>query len=85
MIELLSKFEKKDPELILVWNDSQTEAKGWLVINSLKGGAAGGGRQVVPRQSTRRSLCGPRVLPLRVRSEAALRRRWNRTQRRVPS
>jgi glutamate dehydrogenase/leucine dehydrogenase len=30
----------------LTWNDSETEAKGWLVINSLRGGAAGGGTRM---------------------------------------
>jgi glutamate dehydrogenase/leucine dehydrogenase len=42
----LELFEEKEPELILRWSDSETEAKGWLVINSLKGGAAGGGTRM---------------------------------------
>ncbi len=46
MIESLDRFEKKEPELVLTWNDSDTDAKGWLVINSLKGGAAGGGTRM---------------------------------------
>lgn len=46
MIESLKKFEKKEPEIILTWNDDESEAKGWLVINSLKGGAAGGGTRM---------------------------------------
>ena len=28
------------------WNDPETDAKGWVVINSLKGGAAGGGTRM---------------------------------------
>ena len=28
------------------WNDSETEAEGWTVINSLRGGAAGGGTRM---------------------------------------
>lgn len=46
MIEGLREFEAKDPELVLVWNDKETDAKGWLVINSLRGGAAGGGTRM---------------------------------------
>ena len=46
MIENLTKFEAKEPELIVEWNDNQSDAKGWLVINSLRGGAAGGGTRM---------------------------------------
>jgi glutamate dehydrogenase/leucine dehydrogenase len=44
--DLLKKFENKIPEIIFQWQDSQTEAKGWVVINSLRGGAAGGGTRM---------------------------------------
>jgi len=44
--DLLKKFENKTPEIIFQWQDSQTEAKGWVVINSLRGGAAGGGTRM---------------------------------------
>ena len=46
MQELLKKFEKKSPEIVFEWSDSETEAKGWVVINSLRGGAAGGGTRM---------------------------------------
>ena len=46
MKELLQKFENKSPEIVFEWNDSETEAKGWVVINSLRGGAAGGGTRM---------------------------------------
>ena len=46
MKELLSKFENKRPEIIFEWKDSQTDAEGWVVINSLRGGAAGGGTRM---------------------------------------
>ena len=46
MKDLLLKFENKKPEIIFEWNDSETEAKGWVVINSLRGGAAGGGTRM---------------------------------------
>ena len=43
MKDLLNKFENKRPEIVFEWKDSETEAEGWVVINSLRGGAAGGG------------------------------------------
>ncbi|PKP48087.1 MAG: amino acid dehydrogenase [Bacteroidetes bacterium HGW-Bacteroidetes-12] len=46
MKELLEKFENKIPEIVFEWKDSETEAKGWVVINSLRGGAAGGGTRM---------------------------------------
>ncbi len=46
MKELLKKFEDKSPEIIFNWKDSETEAEGWVVINSLRGGAAGGGTRM---------------------------------------
>src|SRR6056297_4160347 len=46
MRELLKKFEDKSPEIVFEWNDSETEAQGWVVINSLRGGAAGGGTRM---------------------------------------
>lgn len=46
MQELLKKFENKSPEIVFEWKDSETEAEGWLVINSLRGGAAGGGTRM---------------------------------------
>ena len=46
MIELLKKFENKIPEIVFNWQDAETEAKGWVVINSLRGGAAGGGTRM---------------------------------------
>jgi glutamate dehydrogenase/leucine dehydrogenase len=46
MRELLQKFENKRPEIVFEWKDSETEAEGWVVINSLRGGAAGGGTRM---------------------------------------
>ena len=48
MKELLSKYENKEPEIVFHWNDPETEAEGWTVINSLRGGAAGGGTRMRP-------------------------------------
>ncbi|MBT30132.1 MAG: amino acid dehydrogenase [Thalassobius sp.] len=46
MKELLEKFENTPPEIVFEWHDRLTEAKGWVVINSLRGGAAGGGTRM---------------------------------------
>lgn len=46
MKDLLQKFETKRPEIVFEWKDSETEAVGWVVINSLRGGAAGGGTRM---------------------------------------
>jgi len=46
MLDLLKKFENKSPDIVFEWRDSETEAVGWVVINSLRGGAAGGGTRM---------------------------------------
>jgi glutamate dehydrogenase/leucine dehydrogenase len=46
MKALLEKFENKRPEIVFEWKDPETEAVGWVVINSLRGGAAGGGTRM---------------------------------------
>ncbi len=46
MKDLLQKFETKQPEIVFEWKDAETEAEGWVVINSLRGGAAGGGTRM---------------------------------------
>jgi glutamate dehydrogenase/leucine dehydrogenase len=46
MKDLLNRFETKAPEIVFEWHDRQTTAKGWVVINSLRGGAAGGGTRM---------------------------------------
>jgi glutamate dehydrogenase/leucine dehydrogenase len=46
MKDLLEKFENKQPEIVFEWKDPETEAIGWVVINSLRGGAAGGGTRM---------------------------------------
>lgn len=46
MKKLLIKYENKEPEIVFHWNDPETEAEGWTVINSLRGGAAGGGTRM---------------------------------------
>ena len=73
MRKLLEKFENKQPEIVFEWKDSETEAEGWVVINSLRNGAAGGGtrmrkgldkREVESLAKTMEvkfSVCGPPI------------------------
>ena len=44
--ELIQRFEQKRPEIVFEWKDTDTEAEGWIVINSLRGGSAGGGTRM---------------------------------------
>jgi glutamate dehydrogenase/leucine dehydrogenase len=44
--ELLKQYEDKTPEIVFEWHDAETEAEGWIVINSLRGGSAGGGTRM---------------------------------------
>ncbi len=46
MKDLLAAYEYKRPEIVFEWKDAETEAEGWIVINSLRGGAAGGGTRM---------------------------------------
>ena len=46
MEELLKKFEAKRPEIVFEWKDTETEAEGWLIINSLRGGSSAGGTRM---------------------------------------
>lgn len=46
MKDLLNIYENKPPEIVFNWKDPETEAEGWTVINSLRGGAAGGGTRM---------------------------------------
>lgn len=46
MKELLKQYEEKQPEIVFNWKDPETEAEAWTVINSLRGGAAGGGTRM---------------------------------------
>jgi len=46
MKELLKLYENKPAEIVFHWQDSETMAEGWVVINSLRGGAAGGGTRM---------------------------------------
>ncbi len=40
------RFFERAPAIVVEWHDSQTDAVGWLAIDSLRGGAAGGGTRM---------------------------------------
>jgi glutamate dehydrogenase/leucine dehydrogenase len=73
MEDLLEKYKNKAPEIVFEWSDAETDAKGWVVINSLRGGAAGGGtrmRKGLNREEVvslakvmeiKFSVCGPAI------------------------
>jgi len=73
MRDALRRFEERAPEIVFEWNDAPTGARGWVVINSLRGGAAGGGtrmrkgldkREVESLAKTMEvkfSVCGPAI------------------------
>lgn len=41
-------FLRRPPETVLEWHDPESPASGWLVVDSLRGGAAGGGTRMRP-------------------------------------
>ncbi len=45
-MKLLQQYKEQQPEIVFEWTDQETNAKGWVVINSLRGGAAGGGTRM---------------------------------------
>lgn len=46
MENLLRLYQQKRPEIVFEWYDEPTGAEGWIVINSLRNGAAGGGTRM---------------------------------------
>ncbi len=46
MEELLERYKAKRPEIVFEWSDEPTGARGWVIINSLRNGAAGGGTRM---------------------------------------
>jgi len=46
MKDLLQTYQDKRPEIVFEWYDEETGAEGWVVINNLRNGAAGGGTRM---------------------------------------
>lgn len=73
MEKLLEAYKQKEPEIVFEWTDAETGAKGWVVINSLRGGAAGGGTRMrlglnkeevvslAKVMEVKFSVCGPNI------------------------
>ena len=45
-MQLLEQYRNQKPAIVFEWYDAPTGAEGWVVINSLRGGAAGGGTRM---------------------------------------
>lgn len=73
MPDNLNRYLDASPEIVFEWSDKETEARAWLVINSLKGGAAGGGTRMrkgltrkevedlAKTMEVKFSVCGPAI------------------------
>ncbi len=95
MDQLLEKYKQKLPEVVFEWHDDETGAEGWIVINSLRGGAAGGGtrmRKGLTRSEVislakvmeiKFSVCGPPIGGAKsgINFDPADPRRWQVLQR----
>lgn len=46
--ERYAAYLSAPPETVVEWNDPRSSARGWLVMNSRRGGAAGGGTRMRP-------------------------------------
>ncbi|WP_116964097.1 Glu/Leu/Phe/Val dehydrogenase dimerization domain-containing protein [Fastidiosibacter lacustris] len=49
VVDRLEQFSQQEPEITFQWRDKKSSAHGFLVINSLRGNAAGGGTRVHER------------------------------------
>lgn len=70
---LLEEYKSKKPEIVFEWHDEETGAEGWVVINSLRNGAAGGGTRMrlgltkeevtslAKVMEIKFSVCGPKI------------------------
>jgi glutamate dehydrogenase/leucine dehydrogenase len=58
-------FLRVPPELTVAWHDAATGARAWLVINSLRGGAAGGGTRMRPGLDPREVMYLAKVMELK--------------------
>ena len=46
--DLYEQYFARPPHLVVEWHDDRTDAAGWLAIDSLRGGGAGGGTRMRP-------------------------------------
>lgn len=95
MEQLLEQYKSRKPEIVFEWHDEDTDATGWVVINSLRNGAAGGGtrmRKGLTREEVislakvmeiKFSVCGPAIGGAKsgINFDPADPRRWEVLQR----
>jgi glutamate dehydrogenase (NAD(P)+) len=65
MWQRYSTFLRRPPELTVEWRDPETAARGWLIINSLRGGAAGGGTRMRPGLTPREVIYLAKAMELK--------------------
>lgn len=63
--ERYGRFLARPPKTTLEWHDPRTEATGWLVLNSLRGGAAGGGTRMHARMTRDETVYLAKIMELK--------------------
>ncbi|CAG1004537.1 Glutamate dehydrogenase [Phycisphaerales bacterium] len=61
------RFFERPPAIVVEWHDDQTEAVGWLCIDSLHGGAAGGGTRMRDRGSREEAVFLAKTMAVKFR------------------
>lgn len=59
------RYLETAPDRVVEWRDPPTGARGWLVINSLRGGAAGGGTRMRPGLDRREAVYLAKTMELK--------------------
>lgn len=59
------RYLRSPPDRVVEWRDPPTGARGWLVINSLRGGAAGGGTRMRPGLDRREAVYLAKTMELK--------------------
>lgn len=61
------RFFERAPALIVDWHDDKTDARGWLCIDSLTGGAAGGGTRMRDKGSREEAVFLAKTMAVKFR------------------
>lgn len=59
------RYLESPPDRVVEWEDAPTGARGWLVINSLRGGAAGGGTRMRPGMDRQEAIYLAKTMELK--------------------
>lgn len=61
------RFFERPPAILVEWHDDQTDAVGWLCIDSLRGGAAGGGTRMRDRGTREEAIFLAKTMAVKFR------------------